>query len=109
LGFTDLGFHYDSATARAFAFDSGSFLGFYFLSAKSTGAGGRFQRTTVPHWFLALLFAIPPALHLRAMIRSRRRRHRAGHCPTCGYDLRATPDRCPECGTESAHVTRAIE
>lgn len=50
----------------------------------------------VPFWFLAIVFAIVPLHWARRAWRVRRLR--AGLCPVCGYDMRATPDRCPECG-----------
>jgi hypothetical protein len=48
-----------------------------------------------PSWFVLVLLGAMPTARL---LRTRRRRAAAGHCPSCGYDLRATPGRCPECG-----------
>jgi hypothetical protein len=72
------------------------FLGFAFVAREVPPTV--FRAIAIPHWFLALFFAVLPVLYLRARLRSRRR-HRIGLCRRCGYDLRATPDRCPECGT----------
>ncbi len=52
---------------------------------------------TVPYWFLVLITLIPPLLWMRVALRRRARTARH-QCQRCGYDLRATPDRCPECG-----------
>ena len=52
-------------------------------------------------WQLALITGMLPAargaIAIRRAVRTRRQR-REGCCVTCGYDLRATPHRCPECG-----------
>jgi hypothetical protein len=54
----------------------------------------------VDHWFAA---AVTGALPLVWCVRRRRAylRWKVGRCFCCGYDLRATPGRCPECGTPS--------
>jgi hypothetical protein len=53
---------------------------------------------SIPLWFLILCWLILPSFFLNNRCRQRRRQ-RTGLCTSCGYDLRATPDRCPECGT----------
>jgi hypothetical protein len=57
-----------------------------------------FWSVFVPHGAVVAMLSVPPLLAAFRTGRARRRR-RAGGCPVCGYDVRATPDRCPECGT----------
>ncbi len=47
---------------------------------------------------LAVLVVARRAVQWVAAVQGRRRGPPSGRC-RCGYDLRATPDRCPECGT----------
>jgi hypothetical protein len=47
---------------------------------------------------LSCIFVILPLLWIKKFVLSPNR-SRPGRCRKCGYDLRATPDRCPECGT----------
>ncbi len=71
-------------------------------SAKlSTGIVSRVQLTCravgAPMWTLGVPLLLPSSLMLLRH-RRRARRNRAGLCVRCGYDLRASHERCPECG-----------
>jgi len=64
----------------------------------------RFWGVTLPLWLFAALFGILPAVQWvrihRALVA--RTRVSAGLCAACGYDLRASSGRCPECGMVAA-------
>jgi len=88
------GFEYTRVSGRLgtqFASDAVSFtpVGMPVISFVAVG---------VSFWSLVALFLALPAMGLILTCRKRARRN-AGHCAFCGYDLRATPERCPECGT----------
>jgi hypothetical protein len=78
--------------------------------AKPAGWTQSFRAVWVPHWFFVLLFAAMPARKLYLSHRSWLRRRR-GLCGACGYDMRGSPEKCPECGrlkpAPQAHERRA--
>ncbi|MBC8108199.1 MAG: hypothetical protein H7Z14_16555 [Anaerolineae bacterium] len=57
----------------------------------------------VPSWFTG----VTSALLIMHAVGQRKRQRRIGFCHRCGYDLRASPDRCPECGEAVVTATAA--
>ena len=76
------------------------------IVAGGTGFSTERRLVVVPYRWLTLLLAVLPAVSLAQALRRRSRGGRSC-CEQCGYDLCATPDRRPECGTV-ANPMRAV-
>jgi hypothetical protein len=57
----------------------------------------RLWSISFPTWLICALLLWPLWLNVFTSVRARFRARR-NRCIKCGYDLRASPDRCPECG-----------
>ena len=63
----------------------------------------------IPLWMILAVSGGLPAFQLIGTIKKRMtQRRRTDLCRICGYDLRATPDRCPECGTAVAVARKEV-
>jgi hypothetical protein len=81
-------------------------LGFWRLREQGDwrGTTATYTWISIPFWFLALVTAPAGVWLCQQKYREFFRPTRAGCCRKCGYDLRATPDRCPECGRVAATI-----
>jgi len=75
-----------------------NFIGFHLAGGTLLTWGWKYSALIVPYWALVLVLVILPVASFRGIV-IRLWRKRRGQCLTCGYDLRHSQDRCPECGT----------
>ncbi len=68
---------------------------------RGAGSGFYCHEWRIAYWFVAVFLLLLPATFAAHRIF---RRAEIGRCACCGYDLRATPDQCPECGTKIFHA-----
>jgi hypothetical protein len=69
--------------------------GFHFGVGNPSNFGLAFH-AGLRFWQATVLLLMLPSIWL--ITGPDRRNRQSGLCSNCGYDLRATPDRCPECG-----------
>jgi hypothetical protein len=82
------------------------FLGFA-GGGGSNGTLGEWRFVSVPFWTILAATLVMPSVWLETGRRTRARRSfsMCGLCPHCGDDVRASPERCPECGTPATRFS----
>jgi hypothetical protein len=99
--------HYSFPARTGMLRDRDQFLGFGFRYgagvAPDYGIG-----ITLPYWFLTCLTGLAVMMWIFHWL-TRREERLMGVCRHCGYDLRATRDRCPECGTVPGKPERSAD